>query len=105
MAPPVAGRKINLTSLLPVTTKTLYDTYLTEGNKQIILLFLLSLSLSPDGNTCFYGKCLYCKPSEKACANGDIMEGSVTLWLPDWYQLKTYRHPYQRTYIPDVKAA
>ena len=46
MAPPVAGRKINLTSLLPVTTKALYDTYLTEGNKQIILLFLLSLSLS-----------------------------------------------------------
>ena len=57
-----------------------------------------------DGNTCFYGKCLYCKPSERACAKGDIMEGSVTIWLPDWYQMKTYRHPYQRTYIPDVKA-
>lgn len=57
-----------------------------------------------DGNTCFYGRCLYCKPSEKACANGVIMEGSVTLWLPDWYQLKTWRHPYQRTYVPNVKA-
>lgn len=87
LAPPVAGRKINLTELLPVTSKALHDTYLTE-----------------DGNTCFYGKCLYCKPSERACGKGDIMEGSVTIWLPDWFQMKTYRHPYQRTYIPDVKA-
>ena len=26
------------------------------------------------------------------------MEGSVTIWLPEWYKLKTHRHPYQRTY-------
>ena len=32
------------------------------------------------------------------------MEGSVTLWLPDWYKLKTKRHPYQRTYREGVKA-
>ncbi len=27
-----------------------------------------------------------------------VMEGSVTLWLPSWYKLKTRTHPYQRTY-------
>ena len=32
------------------------------------------------------------------------MEGSVTLWLPEWYELKTWRHPYQRTYRPGMKA-
>ena len=57
-----------------------------------------------DGNTCFYGKCYYCKPSEAACAEGDIMEGSLTLWLPEWYKLKMRRHPYQRTYREGVKA-
>lgn len=57
-----------------------------------------------DGNTCFYGKCYYCKPAERACAKGAIMEGSVTIWLPDWYKLKTYRHPYQRTYRDGVLA-
>jgi hypothetical protein len=87
LAPPVVGRRLNLTYLLPVTTKELKDTYTTEN-----------------GNMCFYGKCMYCKPSESACGNGDIMEGSVTLWLPDWYQLRTWRHPYQRTYIPNMKA-
>ena len=57
-----------------------------------------------DGNTCFYGKCYYCKPEEAACAEGDIMEGSLTLWLPEWYELKTWRHPWQRTYRKGVKA-
>ena len=59
---------------------------------------------SIDGNLCFYGKCYYCKPSEAACAEGDVMEGSLTLWLPDWYKLTTKRHPYQRTYRDGVKA-
>jgi len=59
---------------------------------------------SIDGNICFYGECYYCKPSEAACADGAVMEGSVTLWLPEWYQLKTRRHPYQRTYREGVLA-
>lgn len=53
---------------------------------------------------CFYGKCYYCKPAEAACADGEVMEGSLTLWLPEWYKLKTRRHPYQRTYRDGVKA-
>lgn len=53
-----------------------------------------------DGNTCFYGKCYYCRIEEAACGEKEVMEGSVTLWLPDWYEMKTRRHPYQRTYRP-----
>lgn len=49
-------------------------------------------------NQCFYGVCYYCKREERACAEGELMEGSLTLWLPEWYQLTTKRHPYQRTY-------
>lgn len=56
------------------------------------------------GNTCFYGVCYYCKHEEAACADGEVMEGSVTLWLPGWYTLSTKRHPYQRTYRKGRKA-
>ncbi|KAL0590554.1 Glycosaminoglycan xylosylkinase [Plecturocebus cupreus] len=49
-------------------------------------------------NTCFYGKCYYCRETEPACADGDTMEGSVTLWLPDVWPLQKHRHPWGRTY-------
>ncbi|CAI8055918.1 Glycosaminoglycan xylosylkinase [Geodia barretti] len=88
IAPPVVGRRVNLTYVWPVTTDTLRNTYFKDTY----------------GNTCFYGKCYYCRKEEAACANGEVMEGSVTLWLPEWYELKTRRHPYQRTYRPNHKA-
>lgn len=31
MAPPVAGRKINITQLIPVTEKKLFETYVQKG--------------------------------------------------------------------------
>lgn len=62
------------------------------------------IMLSTGNNTCFYGKCYYCRREEAACADGVVMEGAVTLWLPDWYKMKTWRHPYQRTYREGVKA-
>jgi hypothetical protein len=74
---------------------TLNETSSTDNNGTFLLA---------DGNTCFYGKCYYCRKEEAACANGEVMEGSVTLWLPEWYELKTHRHPYQRTYRPNHKA-
>lgn len=76
-----------MNALKNVTSKALLETYFIQ-----------------DGNVCFYGVCLYCKPAEAACADGDLMEGSVTIWLPPWYELVTNRHPYQRTYIEGVKA-
>ncbi len=57
-----------------------------------------------DGNVCFYGECYYCKRAEAACAAGELMEGSLTLWLPKWYELTVKRHPYQRTYREGKKA-
>lgn len=62
------------------------------------------LVTAADGNVCFYGVCHYCKPAEAACATGEMMEGSLTLWLPKWYDLTTKRHPYQRTYVEGRKA-
>jgi len=30
------------------------------------------------------------------CADGEVLEGSVTLWLPDeWTHFVKQRHPYQ----------
>ena len=66
-----------------------------------VILFLLKylVPFSPLGNnTCFYGKCYYCRETEPACADGDTMEGSVTLWLPDVWPLQKHRHPWGRTY-------
>lgn len=57
-----------------------------------------SFCLSAGNNTCFYGKCYYCRESEPACAEGEMMEGSLTLWLPDVWPLQKHRHPWGRTY-------
>ena len=56
------------------------------------------------GDTCFYGRCYYCKKEDAACANGTIMEGSVTLWLPQGWDLAKWSHPWQRTYSDTRKA-
>ncbi|XP_041133977.1 glycosaminoglycan xylosylkinase [Polyodon spathula] len=81
-APLVVGRFMNLrTEIKPVATDQLLSTFLMQGN-----------------NTCFYGKCYYCRESEPACAEGEVMEGSVTLWLPDVWPLQKHRHPWGRTY-------
>lgn len=88
-APPVVGRRVNLEDEVePIGEKRLMDTFFKEG-----------------GNTCFYGVCYYCMKAEAACANGTIMEGSVTLWLPPGWPLKNWRHPWQRTYRDDRKAS
>ena len=56
--------------------------------------YMYLVLFSPLGNnTCFYGKCYYCRETEPACADGDTMEGSVTLWLPDVWPLQKHRHP------------
>lgn len=81
-APLVVGRYVNLrTEVKPVATEQLLGTFMTVGN-----------------NTCFYGKCYYCRETEPACADSDMMEGSVTLWLPDVWPLQKHRHPWGRTY-------
>uniref|UniRef100_A0A8C2ZGN9 FAM20B glycosaminoglycan xylosylkinase n=1 Tax=Cyclopterus lumpus TaxID=8103 RepID=A0A8C2ZGN9_CYCLU len=81
-APLVVGRNVNVrTEIKPVATDQLLGTFLMQGN-----------------NTCFYGKCYYCRESEPACAEGEIMEGSLTLWLPDVWPLQKHRHPWGRTY-------
>ncbi|XP_037056813.1 LOW QUALITY PROTEIN: glycosaminoglycan xylosylkinase-like [Peromyscus leucopus] len=81
-APLVVGRYINLrTEIKPVATEQQLSTFLTVGN-----------------NTCFYGKCYYCRETEPACADGDMMEGAITLWLPDVWPLQKHRHPWGRTY-------
>lgn len=63
-----------------------------------VFIGLIFSPVSPGNNTCFYGKCYYCRESEPACAEGEIMEGSLTLWLPDVWPLQKHRHPWGRTY-------
>eukprot|EP00795_Rhopilema_esculentum_P010650 gene10650-19392_t len=82
-APPVVGRKLDLEKeVKPVGEEALLKTFFKNE----------------DGDDCFYGVCYYCKKSEAACAKGKIMEGSVTIWLPDGWHLAKSRHPWQRTY-------
>lgn len=87
-APPVVGRKINLEDEIePIGDKRLLDTFFKK-----------------DGNTCFYGQCYYCNKKDAACANGTIMEGSVTLWLPKGWNLGKWAHPWIRAYSGARKA-
>lgn len=87
-APLVSGRLVNLkTEVLPVIHDALKKTFFTQGN-----------------NTCFYGVCYYCKRAEPACADGDVIESSITIWLPQQWSLKSWRHPWQRTYSSKRKA-
>lgn len=82
--PLAVGRKINLnTEIIP------------NGSEQLLKTFFVNGS-----NTCFYGKCYYCKGEETGvCGEEDILEGTVILWLPRAYPLKTHRHPWARTYV------
>ncbi|XP_048777828.1 glycosaminoglycan xylosylkinase-like [Ostrea edulis] len=87
--PLVVGRKINLKSEI-----------IPNGSEQLLKTFFVNGS-----DTCFYGKCYYCKGKETGvCAEGDTLEGSVILWLPKSFPLKTYRHPWARTYNPGKQA-
>ncbi|KAJ9582458.1 hypothetical protein L9F63_003151, partial [Diploptera punctata] len=81
-SPLTVGRKINLRrEVMPVATTDLLDTFYQEGN-----------------NTCFYGVCYFCGPNEPVCAQKDVMEGALIMWLPAEYKLKKHRSPWQRTY-------
>uniref|UniRef100_T1HJI1 Fam20C domain-containing protein n=1 Tax=Rhodnius prolixus TaxID=13249 RepID=T1HJI1_RHOPR len=81
-APIVSGRILNLdTEILPVSTYDLSRTFYKNGN-----------------NTCFYGVCIYCKPDDGVCAKGSFLEGSIALWLPNKWETRRARHPWQRTY-------
>ncbi|RZF34893.1 hypothetical protein LSTR_LSTR012890 [Laodelphax striatellus] len=86
--PLTVGRTVDLRrEILSVAEHNLTKTFFQDGN-----------------NTCFYGVCYYCRPDDAVCANRDIMEGAVILWLPDQLQLKKHRHPWQRTYRADTLA-
>ncbi|XP_067929825.1 glycosaminoglycan xylosylkinase-like [Watersipora subatra] len=89
-APIIVGRKVDLESeLRPVAHKNLLNTYYYQ-----------------DGNSCFYGKCHYCKgPETGVCAERTNMEGSLSLWFPNSYILsKPLPHPWRRTYRPNKPA-
>lgn len=81
--PLTIGRVIDLEKeILPVATDQLKATFFKNGS-----------------NTCFYGKCLYCKGENNGvCANGTRMEGAVVLALPARFTFVKYRHPWGRTY-------
>ncbi|KAG8259573.1 Glycosaminoglycan xylosylkinase [Homalodisca vitripennis] len=86
--PLTVGRRLNLRQeIMPVGSSNLLKTFHQEGN-----------------NTCFYGVCYYCSPQDPVCASQDILEGALILWLPQDYTLKKFRHPWQRTYKPNMPA-
>ncbi|XP_023140773.2 pseudokinase FAM20A [Amphiprion ocellaris] len=67
--PPVAGRLVNVTGeVLQVT-----------HNEDLRAVFFTS----PANNTCFFAKCLYvCKTEYAVCGRPDLLEGSLSAYLP-----------------------
>ena len=56
-------------------------------------------------HTCFYGICRYCKREMSACGrDGQLLEATAILWLPNTVKLKSNRSPWQRTYKKNVQA-
>ncbi|XP_064643874.1 glycosaminoglycan xylosylkinase-like [Lineus longissimus] len=82
-APLVVGRRINLREeVMPIAEEKLLQTFFKKDN-----------------NTCFFGKCYYCKgPEDGVCADGSVLEGTMVLWLPSEWKLKNHPHPWRRTY-------
>ena len=83
-SPIVAGRTLDLvTDVLPVAEDRLKRTFFKNGT-----------------DTCFYGKCYYCKSeADGVCANGTSLEGALVLWLPEVATtFKKWRSPWQRDY-------
>ena len=78
--------------------KRWYRNYLDQLFFVVTPFIFLQKSFLDNGDECFYGVCYYCKKAEAACAKGNIMEGSVTIWLPIEWSLGKMRHPWQRTY-------
>ena len=57
-----------------------------------------------DKNSCFFGKCYYCKgPEDGVCGAGEMLEGVVTLWLPKSATMTTLPHPWRRSYTTQAK--
>lgn len=67
--PPVVGRLVNITSEVLKVTQ----------NEDLRAVFFTS----PANNTCFFAKCLYvCKTEYAACGSPDLLEGSLSAYLP-----------------------
>ncbi|XP_029312778.1 pseudokinase FAM20A [Cottoperca gobio] len=67
--PPVAGRLVN------VSGEVLHVTH----NEDLRAVFFTS----PANNTCFFAKCLYvCKTEYAVCGGPDLLEGSLSAYLP-----------------------
>ncbi|XP_033228336.1 glycosaminoglycan xylosylkinase [Belonocnema kinseyi] len=80
--PITVARKLNLREEVSKhATSELYATIYQEGN-----------------DTCLYGVCHYCSPGDPVCGSGEILEGTLILWLPSYLKLVKHRHPWQRTY-------
>lgn len=78
-SPLAVGRVLNMQrEILPVSTKNLSKTFFKEGE-----------------NSCFYGQCKYCKREHGACGEGEMLEGSLILWLPG-PSLVPVRNPFFR---------
>ncbi|KAH9496930.1 Glycosaminoglycan xylosylkinase, partial [Bulinus truncatus] len=87
--PLAVGRRISIEKdILPVATSRLLTTFFEK-----------------DGESCFYGRCLYCKgPEDGVCATNGILEGTLVLWLPKEFKMALHKHPWSRTYREGVQA-
>ncbi|XP_054168491.1 glycosaminoglycan xylosylkinase-like isoform X4 [Oppia nitens] len=85
-APVVSSRRLHIDSeLRSVATPGLSSTFLNDS--------------------CFYGDCHFCSPSDAVCCDSSgYLEGSVHLLLPAKFKLQRVRHPWQRTYRSGVSA-
>ncbi|XP_043275426.1 glycosaminoglycan xylosylkinase [Venturia canescens] len=94
----VAFHLSSLLSLRRVPLTVIRKLNLTEEVRNRATPQLYATIYQETNNTCLYGVCHYCSPADPVCGIGDILEGSLILWLPSYLKLMKHRHPWQRTY-------
>ncbi|CAG5135867.1 unnamed protein product, partial [Candidula unifasciata] len=114
--PPYAGRDrhnaeiaaFHLGRLLELRRTPLTIGRRVDIDKEIIRVAsqkLLSTFYEREGESCFYGRCLYCKgPEDGVCATSGVLEGTLVLWLPHSFKMTLHKHPWSRTYRDNVRA-
>nr|XP_018913927.1 PREDICTED: glycosaminoglycan xylosylkinase [Bemisia tabaci] len=65
---------------------------------------LKTFSNNNDNETCMYGVCYYCHPNDPVCTENGMLDGALILWLPEYMEIKKYKHPWRRTYRKNVLA-
>ncbi|XP_050526802.1 glycosaminoglycan xylosylkinase [Daktulosphaira vitifoliae] len=82
---------------VPIVVKRILDSTEIKESASVGLKKTMYLN-STTKETCFFGKCFYCKKEDPVCTKSGRLEGAAIFYLPSHLNLQAYLHPWRRTY-------